>query len=268
MDENGRVEAGDSGTGKRRRSPGVRYPGASLPKVLAALRHIEEAGGTALIGTLSVRVGLKESNADFVRLIASARSYGLAEWANPNHTALLLTSEGAAALDDMAPDHAAALQRAILRPDAFAAVARKFEGKSLPGPQGLEAAFKVAGVAGSAATLAARNFLDSAATAGVIIQESGGRNILAGDLPYPTSDLPPTAGASSAAGVRGTRAASPATRPDAQVSRAPAAGVRSETVSVQPSVHIDIQVHIDPSATADQIDQIFASMARHLYGAR
>lgn len=33
----------------------------------------------------------------------------------------------------------------------------------------------------------------------------------------------------------------------------------------QPSVHIDIQVHIDPAATSDQIDQIFASMARHLY---
>jgi hypothetical protein len=32
-----------------------------------------------------------------------------------------------------------------------------------------------------------------------------------------------------------------------------------------PSVHIDIQVHIDPAATAEQIDQIFASMARHLY---
>ncbi len=33
-----------------------------------------------------------------------------------------------------------------------------------------------------------------------------------------------------------------------------------------PSLHIDIQVHIDPAATADQIDAIFASMARHLYG--
>jgi hypothetical protein len=33
-----------------------------------------------------------------------------------------------------------------------------------------------------------------------------------------------------------------------------------------PDVHIDVQVHIDPAATAEQIDQIFASMARHLYG--
>ena len=33
-----------------------------------------------------------------------------------------------------------------------------------------------------------------------------------------------------------------------------------------PELHVDIQVHIDPAATTEQIDQIFASMARHLYG--
>lgn len=33
-----------------------------------------------------------------------------------------------------------------------------------------------------------------------------------------------------------------------------------------PDVHIDVQVHIPATATAEQIDQIFASMAKHLYG--
>jgi hypothetical protein len=42
----------------------------------------------------------------------------------------------------------------------------------------------------------------------------------------------------------------------------------ARSVSGGPSVHIDIQVHIAPEASADQIDQIFASMAKHLYGAR
>ena len=32
-----------------------------------------------------------------------------------------------------------------------------------------------------------------------------------------------------------------------------------------PNVHLDIQIHIPAEATAEQIDQIFASMARHLY---
>lgn len=35
--------------------------------------------------------------------------------------------------------------------------------------------------------------------------------------------------------------------------------------TVSPSVHIDIQIHISPDSTANQIDQIFASMAKHLY---
>lgn len=33
-----------------------------------------------------------------------------------------------------------------------------------------------------------------------------------------------------------------------------------------PEVHIDIQIHISPEATPTQIDQIFKSMSKHLYG--
>lgn len=33
-----------------------------------------------------------------------------------------------------------------------------------------------------------------------------------------------------------------------------------------PAVHIDIQIHISPESTGEQIDKIFESMAKHLYG--
>lgn len=33
-----------------------------------------------------------------------------------------------------------------------------------------------------------------------------------------------------------------------------------------PELHVDIQVHIDAAASPEQIEHIFASMARHLYG--
>lgn len=33
-----------------------------------------------------------------------------------------------------------------------------------------------------------------------------------------------------------------------------------------PNVHLDIQIHIPADASPDQIDQIFASMGKHLYG--
>ncbi len=35
--------------------------------------------------------------------------------------------------------------------------------------------------------------------------------------------------------------------------------------SGKPSLHIDVQIHIDSDATPEQIDQIFKSMAKHLY---
>lgn len=34
-------------------------------------------------------------------------------------------------------------------------------------------------------------------------------------------------------------------------------------IASAPSIHIDLQIHLSPEATADQIDQIFASMAKH-----
>lgn len=40
---------------------------------------------------------------------------------------------------------------------------------------------------------------------------------------------------------------------------------RRHRVSRRPDVHIDIQIHIDASASNDQIDAVFASMSKHLY---
>jgi hypothetical protein len=39
-----------------------------------------------------------------------------------------------------------------------------------------------------------------------------------------------------------------------------------QPTSFAPALHIDIQIHISPEASAEQIEQIFASMARHVYG--
>lgn len=44
-----------------------------------------------------------------------------------------------------------------------------------------------------------------------------------------------------------------------------AAAVPTPRIGSVPALHIDVQVHIDSSASAEQIDQVFASMARHLY---
>lgn len=49
-------------------------------------------------------------------------------------------------------------------------------------------------------------------------------------------------------------------------SNPPAANSKGASTSgTAPSLHIDIQVHISPESSAEQIDQIFASMAKHIY---
>lgn len=39
----------------------------------------------------------------------------------------------------------------------------------------------------------------------------------------------------------------------------------AERISPAPTLHIDVQIHISPEASAEQIDQIFKSMSTHLY---
>ncbi|MCB2227169.1 MAG: hypothetical protein KQH53_10880 [Desulfarculaceae bacterium] len=42
-------------------------------------------------------------------------------------------------------------------------------------------------------------------------------------------------------------------------------GVIGRSNGGMPHIHIDIQIHISPETTSEQINQIFASMAKHLY---
>lgn len=84
--------------------------------------------------------------------------------------------------------------------------------------------------------------------------------------------LEPARAASSANGQpkkasrssRGTKEAKSASA--AATHQQPAPAAHTETGAGRtPTIHLDIQVHIPPAASAEQIDQIFASMAKHLY---
>ena len=73
--------------------------------------------------------------------------------------------------------------------------------------------------------------------------------------------------------VKNPAAWKPSTKQRAGRAGAPSATKASKTKDLgrpeaigHPSVHIDFQIHISPEASPEQIDQIFASMRRHLYG--
>ena len=46
----------------------------------------------------------------------------------------------------------------------------------------------------------------------------------------------------------------------------PTSQMSRSSAQTQPSLHIDIQIHISPEASTEQIEKIFESMAKHLYG--
>ena len=57
--------------------------------------------------------------------------------------------------------------------------------------------------------------------------------------------------------------------PAAQIASAPPAASSGHFGKAgAPEVHIDIQIHISPESSSEQIDKIFESMAKHLYGVK
>jgi hypothetical protein len=82
-----------------------------------------------------------------------------------------------------------------------------------------------------------------------------------------TVDRPRAAGKKSATATRRATSTSKAAAGEAPSTRTDAEPLAptGRTNSSAPNVHLDIQIHIPAEATPEQIDQIFESMARHLY---
>jgi hypothetical protein len=172
---------------KRIRSPGKRYPGASLLEVIDLIRAVDANGGDISTGLLASRLGgVSEGGSPFKRLLASARSYGLADYDEKNNALVRLTESGQSAISTDGERSREALRQAFVLPEMFQVVARNLAGKQLPALDGLIDRFTNAGVAPSGAQLAAENFLASAAAAGAVTEE-GERRILDADLPFPAT---------------------------------------------------------------------------------
>lgn len=81
--------------------------------------------------------------------------------------------------------------------------------------------------------------------------------------PLKGSNGPKPAKAAKAASAKKS-AAPAATQQDAPPPPAHRDGGHPPTRSISPKLHIDIQIHISPDSTSDQIDKIFESMSKHL----
>jgi Family of unknown function (DUF5343) len=77
---------------------------------------------------------------------------------------------------------------------------------------------------------------------------------------------PPGTGSTPTPAARGnTKAVTPKPERESDT-KAEGKGDQEFTPDGLPGLHLDVQIHLDASASVEQIDAVFASMAKHLYG--
>ena len=205
--------------------------------------------------TLLDKLGLSPNSSKTRNLITSSTRYGLT---TGNHSAatLKVTEEGRAVFTSDSPPSVTRekkFQLSIMRFEAFKNLYEKLKGKSLPDKIVIGDQLLQSGVAKADCKKAAEVFIRNLRHVGLVKQISGSDFVISLD------EVPDSEPITKLGPDRVEADASPAH------SVSPSSSTRDDHSVARPSVHIDIQIHIDSTASAEQIDQIFASMAKHLY---
>ena len=253
----------DSSEGlKRRRSPNKSFPTVTLEQALVLPKGIVEHGFTDNIQRLTLmnELGMSPNSSRTRELISSSYKYGLTE-GNYNSPTLTVTEEGKRMSNSSLSTNAdkkLGFSLAIERFEPFLSLYDTLKGNRLRQGPVLHDELRKLSVPDAACTQASAIFTKNLHFLGLVRDISGSEYVDDIDT-WPQDERVPSEG----------RPAAPV-QLDPEPSAPPEAGSPVPTsnleVSVEPKVHINIQIHIDSSATPGQIDQIFSSMARHLYG--
>ena len=246
---------------RRSRGPTKNFPLVAFEKVAQFASSIDRYGVSGEIQRLTLldKLNMSSGSSATRALIIGGKRYGLTI-GNYAATSLKLTSDGEALAKADATDadrSKVAFPLAIEKIEPFAAVYERIKEKRLPDGSVLKDEFARTGLSVDDASTAAEIFLDNLRYLGLIQQIGGSDHVR--DFGAITSDVREREGISSG-DDGGSVTETPSRVP--QISKDEDATVAPK----EPSVHIDVQIHIDSNATATQIDQIFASMAKHLYG--
>lgn len=251
-------------TKKGRASRSSRLPQAPIDKALPIARALQELAGPSTPHRIAQRLGVSPTAGAFRTVLGAAGYYGLIRQEGDRRA---LTDLGQRAVAD-GEDGLLARQQAVAR-TGFRSILTTFRGREAN--EGVIAArlqddFAVP-AAGSAQI--AKALVEACSQVQLI---ANGRfdaeaieNALAAapsEANAPAPDHREHAGTRPAPAKPVSRIASTEPRTADGQAHTPPVQIRSS----EPTVHIDIQLHIPATATAEQIDQIFASMAKHLYG--
>ncbi len=192
-------------------------------------------------------------------LIATSAKYGLT-LGNYNSEYIELTPEGARFSSKALTDRDRVtielkFDLGIRKTPAFLAVYEKQRNKRVPTEAILCDLLRDAGVDSGACDDASKVFLANCRFVGLVQQQAGADYII--PIEQLLEDLPTVVEDDSY-----DSEPLPVEQPTAAQFTRPSPTLQTNE---SPTLHINIQIHIDPTSTPTQIDHIFSSMARHLY---
>lgn len=253
---------------RRARGPARAFPVMKFEAALSLPESILENGVNGEIARLLLftKLGKSPSSGPSKNWVRTSAKYGLTEGSNSS-SFLSVTSDARVALGDERDRDTVEkrFQLAIRQFEPFDALYSKLKGQRLQDAAVLGGELGRLGVSDNDQRTAAEVFTANLHFLGLITETAGGEHVrtieevikqtpenASGEIGEPNhTSAQSDAGPASVAEPLATSASSQASI------NGPANG---------PALHLDIQVHIDASASPDQIEQIFASMARHLYG--
>ena len=247
-------------TPRRSRGPGKPFPPITFEEAIFLPKSILEHGFGGEIQRLTLlgEVNISPSSSKTRNLISGSYRYGLTE-GSYSSSSLSVTGAGRTVLDSDSPSRQVQVkgfELAIGQFDPFKQLYEKLKDNRLREGQVLHDELKRSGVSESDCSHAAEIFTANLRFLGLVDDVAGNeyvRSIERVDEESPTnSDNNP----------------SELLIDDNSVESVVPEGGNGQLArpNNRPGLHINIQVHIDPTSSAEQIDQIFASMAKHLYG--
>ena len=260
MTQQANSEQSDANRHTRGRGPAKPYPMMKFEDALLLPKSVEQysLGGEIQRLTLFGKLNRAPDSGPGLALVRNSRKYGLIARGQSSDS-LSLTDDGRVALDADGASREALEVRfrlAIGQFTPFSTIYDKLKGRAFQEGPVLKDELVKAGVAENDRDKAAEVFSANLRFLG-LVKDIGGRDYV--------ESLEEILGSILKSAEDSTLEPPSLESPVETVSTVTGNG-KATAETKRPALHVDIQVHIDPTSSAEQIDQIFASMARHFYG--
>ena len=234
---------------KRRRRTAKNFPLSPFHDVLVLAQTIHEHGLDGQLRRITVfdRLGRSPDSSTSRQLVTDSGRYGLTSGSYQAEY-LKLTEEGAKVVNpEMTPleRRRTEFELAVAHVQPFTLLYERLKGKRIPASDVMHD--ELTSIPQQDRALCARVFMENARHLGLVQELAGAERIISIEqalegLPDKPPQLPPN-----------------------QESKHEEVEKPLPRTPKEPVVHIDVNIHIDAGASPDQIDAVFASMARHLY---